>query len=259
MVRGSPQGERGGRGGQALTHSLALHGVPDIAVEVVVARKEQAAAEGEGHGCDAADDALVGVGGQLLVRPQVKQAAGGVVRARADGLSIGEELRVQVARGQDSDLGSPLPFLPSPCSCPGDSRPSCFPQPPRPPPPSLPPPARSLFTTDVCHMPAAAGLPTPFPAPQYFHVAGESMGLREGGQRAQGHMVRRAEAVPDANDYSRLDQCVSTGPSTHAYPESHHEEMSHNPMEGKSTENWLVLFKNVNVTKDRERAQTVPV
>uniref|UniRef100_A0A8C9DZS1 Cell division cycle associated 3 n=1 Tax=Phocoena sinus TaxID=42100 RepID=A0A8C9DZS1_PHOSS len=194
-----------------------------------------------------------------LTPRQVKQAAGGVVRARADGLSVGEELRVQVTRGQDSDLGSPLPFLPSPCSCPGDSRPSCFPQPLWPPPPSLPPPARSLFTADVCHMPAAAGLPTPFPAPQYFHVAGESTGLREDGQRAQGHMVRRAEAVPDANDYSRLDQCVSTGPSTNAYPESHHEEISHNPMEGKSTENWLVLFKNVNVTEDRERAQTVPV
>ena len=192
------------------------------------------------------------VGGQLLVCPQVKQAAGGVVRARADGLSVGEELRVQVARGQDSDLGSPLPFLHSPCSCPGGSRPSCFPQPLWPPPPSLPRPARSLFTADVCHMPAAAVLPTPFPAPQYFHGAGKSTGLREGGQRAQGHMVRRAEAVPDASDYSRLDQRASTGPSTNACPESHHEEMSRNPMEGKSTENWL--FKNVHVTKERKGA-----
>lgn len=83
----------------ALTHTLALHGVPDIAVEVIVACKEQAAAEREGHRCDATDDALVGVGSQLLVCPQVKQAAGGVVRACADGLSIGEELRAQVAGG----------------------------------------------------------------------------------------------------------------------------------------------------------------
>lgn len=56
----------------------------------------------------------MGVCGQLLVGPQVKQAAGGVVRARADGLSIGEELKVQWQGGQDSDLGSLLPLLPCP-------------------------------------------------------------------------------------------------------------------------------------------------
>lgn len=78
-MRGYPQGSPGGHGRQALTHTLALHGVPHVAVEVVVARKEQAATEREGHGRDAADDALVGVGGQLLVGPQVKQAAGGIV------------------------------------------------------------------------------------------------------------------------------------------------------------------------------------
>lgn len=110
-------------------HTLALHGVPDVAVEVVVASEEQAAAEGEGHRCDAADDALVGVGGQLLVCPQVKQAAGGVVRARADGLSVGEELWMQGAWGQNSDLGSPRPLLPCPHSCPGGSRLSCFSRP----------------------------------------------------------------------------------------------------------------------------------
>lgn len=78
-MRGCPQGSPRGHGGRALTHALALHGVPHIAVEVVVAREEQAAAEREGHRRDAADDALVGVGGQLLVGPQVKQAAGGIV------------------------------------------------------------------------------------------------------------------------------------------------------------------------------------
>lgn len=94
--------------GLALTHTLALQGVPDIAVEVVIASKEQASAEGEGHRRDAADDALVGVGNQLLVRPQVEQAAGGIVRARADGLSIGEELRGQGEQG--SELGWPVAF-----------------------------------------------------------------------------------------------------------------------------------------------------
>ena len=90
MVRGSQGRELVGRSfqlrwqkfggaGAALTHTLALHGVPDVAVEVIIACEEQAAAEGEGHGCDATDDALVGVGSQLLICPQVKQAAGGVV------------------------------------------------------------------------------------------------------------------------------------------------------------------------------------
>lgn len=79
--------------GLALTHTLGLHGVPDIAVEVVVASEQQAATEGEGHGRDAADDALMGEADQLLVCPQVKQAAGSIIRARTDGLSIGEELR----------------------------------------------------------------------------------------------------------------------------------------------------------------------
>lgn len=65
--------------GLVLTHALALHGIPDIAVEVIVACEEQAATEGEGHRCDTTDDALVGVGSQLLVCPQVKEAAGGVV------------------------------------------------------------------------------------------------------------------------------------------------------------------------------------
>lgn len=99
--------------GLALTHTLALHGVPDIAVEVIVACKEQATTEGESHRCDATDDALVGIGGQLLVCPQVKQTAGGVVRACADGLSTGEELRAQVARKPGLRPEQLLPLLPS--------------------------------------------------------------------------------------------------------------------------------------------------
>lgn len=99
--------------GLALTHTLALHGVPDIAVEVIIACKEQAATEGEGHRCDAADDALVGIGGQLLVCPKVKQTAGGIIRACADGLSIGEKLRAQVARRSGFRPEQLLPLLPS--------------------------------------------------------------------------------------------------------------------------------------------------
>lgn len=64
---------------QTLTYALTLQRVPDIAVEVIVAREEQATAEREGYRRDATDDALVGVGNQFLVCPQVKEAAGGVI------------------------------------------------------------------------------------------------------------------------------------------------------------------------------------
>ena len=76
----------------APTCSVALHGVPDVAVEVVVAGQQQAPGAGERHGGDAADDVVVGVQAELLVRPQVKQPAGGVVRARGEGTAVGEEL-----------------------------------------------------------------------------------------------------------------------------------------------------------------------
>lgn len=56
-----------------------------------------------------------------------------------------------------------------------------------------------LLLHPFCGLPAAAGLPTPSLAPQYCHTAGDSTGLRVGGQRAHGHIVRRVEAVPDAS------------------------------------------------------------
>lgn len=66
-----------GKGG--LTCSLALQRVPDIAVEVVIAGEQQAAALGEGHRGDATDDAVVRVHHELLIRTQVKQPAGGII------------------------------------------------------------------------------------------------------------------------------------------------------------------------------------
>ena len=38
---------------------LSLHGVPDVAVEVIVAGQQEAAGPGEGDGGDAADDVVV--------------------------------------------------------------------------------------------------------------------------------------------------------------------------------------------------------
>ena len=71
---------------------LGLHGVPHVAVEVVVPGQQQTAGLGEGHAGDAADDVVVAVEGQLLVRSDVEQAAGRVVGARGEGEAIREEL-----------------------------------------------------------------------------------------------------------------------------------------------------------------------
>lgn len=78
---------------RALTCPLPFEGVPHVAVEVVVAGEQQAAALGEGDGGDAADDVVVGIHHQLLVCPQVKQPACGVVRARGKRVPVGEKLQ----------------------------------------------------------------------------------------------------------------------------------------------------------------------
>ncbi len=75
-----------------LTSAVGLEGVPHIAVEVIVAGEQKAAALREGHGGYAADDVVVRVDHELLVSAQVKQPAGGVVRASRKRISIGEEL-----------------------------------------------------------------------------------------------------------------------------------------------------------------------
>ena len=71
---------------------LRLHGVPDVAVEVVVAGQQEPPGPGEGDGGDAADDVVVAVQRQLLVSSDVEQATGGVVRAGGESKSIREEL-----------------------------------------------------------------------------------------------------------------------------------------------------------------------
>lgn len=88
-----PKARTGLWGPEGLTGALGLHGVPDVAVEVVVAGQQQAPRLGEGHRGDAADDVVVRVHGQLLVRPHVKQAARRVVRPRRKRIPVGEELQ----------------------------------------------------------------------------------------------------------------------------------------------------------------------
>lgn len=75
------------------TCSVPLHGVPDVAVKVVVARQQQAAGARESHRGDAADDVVVAVDAELLVCAQVKQPAGGVIRACSKSAAIGKELQ----------------------------------------------------------------------------------------------------------------------------------------------------------------------
>lgn len=73
------------------TSAVGLQGIPHVAVKVVVAGEQQAAALGEGHGGYAADDVVVGVDHELLVGTQVKEAAGGVIGAGGKSVAIREE------------------------------------------------------------------------------------------------------------------------------------------------------------------------
>lgn len=77
----------------ALTCTVTLHGIPDVAVEVVIASEQQPATAREGNRGDAADDVVVGIHEELLVSPQVKEAARGIIRARGEGIAVGEELQ----------------------------------------------------------------------------------------------------------------------------------------------------------------------
>lgn len=73
------------------TCTVTLHGIPDVAVEVVIASEQQPATAREGNRGDAADDVVVGIHEELLVSPQVKEAARGIIGARGEGIAVGEE------------------------------------------------------------------------------------------------------------------------------------------------------------------------
>lgn len=75
------------------TCSVSLHGVPDVAVEVVVTSQQQTAGARESHGGDATDDVVMAVEAELLVCTQVKQPAGGIIGACGEGAAVGKELR----------------------------------------------------------------------------------------------------------------------------------------------------------------------
>lgn len=107
-----------------------------------------------------------------------------------------------------------------------------------------------------CGLPAAARLPTPSLSTVLPHGRGQH-GAEGGWAACPRSHGQKGGGCPRRQHLQALDQRVSTGPSIQAYPESHPQETSHNPMEGKSTENWPVLVQSVNVTKDRKRAKRV--
>lgn len=80
------------------TCSVSLHGVPDVAVKVIVTSQQQTAGARESHGGDATDDVVMAVEAELLVCTQVKQPAGGVVGACGEGAAVGKELRRSTGR-----------------------------------------------------------------------------------------------------------------------------------------------------------------
>lgn len=73
---------------------LRLHGVPDVAVEVVVTSQQQPAGLGECDAGDATDDVVVAVERQLLVCSDVKQTASCVIGACGESKPVREELEV---------------------------------------------------------------------------------------------------------------------------------------------------------------------
>ena len=74
-----------------LACSLCPYGIPDVAIEVVVAGQQQPTRLRERNRRDATNDVVVAVHGQLLVGPDVEEPAGGVIRPRGESAPVREE------------------------------------------------------------------------------------------------------------------------------------------------------------------------
>lgn len=75
------------------TCSFSSQRVPHITVEVIISRQEKAAWLAEGDTCDAADDVVVAIHAQLLVRPDVKHSTRGVITSGGKSVAIRKELK----------------------------------------------------------------------------------------------------------------------------------------------------------------------
>lgn len=78
-----------------LTSSLSSHGIPDVAVEVIIPSKQKSAWFTECNWCYATDNVIMRVHSQFLVCPDVKQAACGIIRARSKRMPIRKELKTE--------------------------------------------------------------------------------------------------------------------------------------------------------------------
>lgn len=70
---------------------FTLECIPDVAVVVIIAGKKHTTRDGEGDGCDSAEDIVVGVGVEFTVRTQIKELARGIVRPSGKCIAVGEE------------------------------------------------------------------------------------------------------------------------------------------------------------------------
>ena len=75
------------------TCSLCSQSIPDVTVEVIVTGQKKTTALAEGDTGDAADDVVVAVHRQLLVRPDVEHPARRVVASSRKRISIREKLK----------------------------------------------------------------------------------------------------------------------------------------------------------------------
>lgn len=77
---------------QTPTCPVGLECIPHVAVEVIVPCEEEAPTLGERHRGDPADDVVMGVSHELLVRTKVEQPAGGIIRASGKCVAVWKEL-----------------------------------------------------------------------------------------------------------------------------------------------------------------------
>jgi len=83
---------------QSDTGSVLLESIPDITIEVIITAKQQTTALWERYGRDTADDVVMRVHSDLLVRAYVKQPAGGVVRTGRECKPTRKELLQRTAQ-----------------------------------------------------------------------------------------------------------------------------------------------------------------
>jgi len=71
---------------------LALEGVPDAAVVVIIASKEEAARDGESNAGDADKNAVTAVSHELTIRAEIPYAARGVISTSGEGEAVAHNL-----------------------------------------------------------------------------------------------------------------------------------------------------------------------